>query len=179
MTKQTILVVDDKGNFTGEYVEKEVAHTGAGKHHKAISVIIFNSKGEILLQHRKHKVHNDIWDVTGSTHHLHKKNGQDETDEEATYRCLKREWGIKEKIPLKALGGVNYFAPYGDFCENEYDIFLIGKYNGPIFPSKDVSYNYKWMKKTDFLKDINKNPKNYAPWVVACIKLLKENTFFN
>lgn len=177
--KQTILKVDENGNFTGEYVDREVAHTGEGQHHRAITVLIYNSKGEVLLQHRKHKVHNDIWDFSGSTHQLHRSYGSDESDEEATYRCLEREYGIIEKMPLKNLGGVNYFAPYGEFCENEYDVILTGEYNGELHPNVEVQYKYKWMPKDEFLTDIEENPKSYAPWAVAGLKLLKEDNFFN
>lgn len=170
---QTILAVDQNGKFTGQYVDKWVAHTGNGVHHKAISVLLFNSKDEVLLQLRKHKVHNNIWDFTGSTHQLHRSDGTDETDEEATYRCLDREYGIKDKMALKNLGGVNYFAPYGEFCENEYDVILIGEYNGLIKPNKEVEYAHKWMVKQEFLKDIGQNPQNYAPWAVEGMKLIK------
>lgn len=172
--KQTILVVDENGNFSGKYVDKWVAHTGNGVHHKAITVLIYNSKGEVLLQKRKHKVHNDIWDLTGSTHQLHRNNGTNESDEEAAHRCLEEEWGITEKVPLKNLGGVNYFAPYGDFCENEYDVILIGEYNGKVSPNKTDAYGYKWMDKNEFLKDIKNNPKKYAPWAVKAVQLFKD-----
>lgn len=180
MEKQILLVVDQNGQHTGRYVEKDRAHTGRGKKHLAISVLLYNRKGKVLLQHRKHKIHNDIWDFTGSTHNMHKKDGTNETSEEATYRCLKREYGIDEKINLRVLGGVNYYAPYGEYCENEHDIILVGEYNGRIKPSKEVSYNYKWVDKGDFLKDIGKNPKKYAPWAVLGSELLKrriESTF--
>jgi isopentenyldiphosphate isomerase len=62
MTDQTILLSDDQGNFTGEYESKIVCHTGEGKHHLAITVFIYNSKGETLIHRRKHVVFDDIWD---------------------------------------------------------------------------------------------------------------------
>jgi geranylgeranyl diphosphate synthase, type I len=171
---QTLLVADEQGNHTGEYISRVVAHSGNGKHHLAISVLLYNGKGQVLLQHRKHKIHNDIWDLTGSTHHLHKNNGKDETSEEATYRCLKREYGINSKVPLTIVGGINYFAADGKHCENEHDIILIGEYDGKIRPNKDVAYNHKWIDEKDFLKDIKKFPKKYAPWARLAAKKLKD-----
>ena|SRR3990167_3710182 len=112
---QTVILVDKEGKHTGEYVEKDLAHTGRGKRHLAISVLLYNRRGQVLLQHRKHKIHNDIWDFTGSTHHLHRDDGTDETSEEATHRCLKREYGINEKIDLRVIGAVDYYAPYGEY----------------------------------------------------------------
>lgn len=172
---QTILVVDEDGRHTGEYISKNIAHTGVGRRHLAISVLLYNNKGKILLQHRKHKIHDDIWEFTGSTHHLHRKDGTDETSEEATYRCLGREYGIRKRIPLKILGGVNYFAADGKFCENEHDVILVGEFNGKLRPNRQVAYNYKWVDKKEFLVDIDKNPKKYAPWVVETVKIFKKN----
>ena len=172
MDKQVILVVDEQGNFKGEYIPKSVGHTGEGKRHLAISVLLYNSKGEVLLQKRKHKVFDDIWDVTGATHPLH-KDGKDESLEEATWRCLDREYGIKEKILLKKLGFFNYFAKYGEHCENEHCAILVGEYNGSLSLSTEVGYSYKWVSEEEFLKDIKKNPQKYSPWAVEAAKIIR------
>ncbi|MCL4365644.1 NUDIX domain-containing protein, partial [Patescibacteria group bacterium] len=87
MKRQIILAVDDNGKFL-EYIPKEVGHTGLGKRHLAIAVILYNFKGQVLLQKRKHQIFNNIWDTTGATHPLHRENGSDESLEEATRRCL-------------------------------------------------------------------------------------------
>lgn len=176
---QIILVADEAGNHTGEYIPKEVGHTGEGKHHLAISILLYNNQGQVLLQKRKHLVFNDIWDFTGSTHQLHKEDSSDETDEEAALRCLKREYNIDKVENLKNYGGVNYFAMYGEFCENEHDKILTAEYNGEVDLNSEVGYNYKWMEKQEFLKDIETNPQNYAPWAVKGTHLLKEKGYFN
>jgi len=61
MREQIILGADEKGKFTGEYFPNSVGHTGEGKPHLAITVQIYNSKGELLLQKRKHKIFNNIF----------------------------------------------------------------------------------------------------------------------
>lgn len=177
MRDQIILGADEQGHFTGEYFPKMVGHTGEGKHHFAISVLLYNSKGEVLLQKRKHKVFDNIWDMSASTHQLHRKDGTDETDEEATLRALKREYEI-DQVELENLGGINYFAKYGDYCENEHDKILIGLYDGEVKLNPEVGYEYKWMDKKKFLKDIEEDPKKYTPWTVEGVKLLKGNGFF-
>lgn len=179
MIDQTILLADENGNFTGEYESKIVCHTGQGKHHLAISVFVYNSKGEILLQQRKHEVFDNLWDNTGSTHQLHREDGTDETDEEATLRCLKVEWGIDQVESMENLGGFNYFAQYGKLCENEHCKLLIAEYNGEIKMNQEVAYDYKWMDKNEFLKDITKNSDKYTPWCIHEIPVLKKNNFFD
>lgn len=168
---QIILAVDSSGKFL-EYIPKAVGHTGAGKRHLAITVILQNSQSQVLLQKRKHKIFDNIWDLTGATHPLHREDGSDESLEEATWRCLEVEYGITEKIPLKNSGFFNYFKKYGEFCENEHCAIMIGEYNGALRLNPASGYEYKWMDKADFLKDIAANPQNYTPWAIEGVKVL-------
>lgn len=169
MDQQIILSVDEQGKFL-EYIPKDLGHKSKGRRHLAITVLIYNSKGQVLLQRRKHKIFDNIWDLTGATHPLHSGNGIDESLEEATLRCLKEEWGIEEKMVLKNLGFFNYFAQYGDNCENEHCFLMTGEYDGEVNLNPDMGYEYKWMDKQEFLKDITANPKKYTPWAITGIK---------
>lgn len=173
MDEQIILAVDDKGEFSGEYIPKMAGHIGKGRRHLAISVLLYNSKGEVLLQKRKHKIFDKIWDVTAATHPLHKPDGSDETLEDAARRCLKQEYGISEKMPLKNLGFFNYFAKYNEYCENEHCAILTGEYDGPIDLNPEAGYSYKWIKEDEFLKDIKENPENYSPWAIEAAKIIR------
>ncbi len=169
MDEQVILACDANGRFL-EYIPKNKGHEGKGQRHLAITVLLFNKKGQVLLQKRKHKVFDNIWDLTGATHPLHLKD-HDESFEEATLRCLKREYGIKN-IELKKVGEFSYFAKDGDKCENECCALLVGKYDGEINLNKEVGYEYKWVDKKDFLKDIKNNPQNYSAWAKEAIIFL-------
>ena len=174
--RQTILAVDDNGSFLG-YIPKETGHSGEGKRHLAITVLLFNSKGQVLLQRRKHKIFDNIWDFTASTHPLRKNDGTSESLEEATYRSLEVEYGIKGKIPLKNMGFFNYFAKFGEYCENEHDALLVGEYNGEIDLNPDTAYECKWVDKQQVVADMEKNPQNYSPWALEGLKLLKKVGF--
>jgi len=182
MDNQIILAVDDNGKFSGEYIPKSVGHTGEGKRHLAITVLLYNSKGQVLLQRRKHTVFDNIWDFTASTHPLHRENGTDETIEEATLRSLKDEYDIAN-ISLKRVGEFNYYAPYhtvqGDLCENEHDHLLIGEYNGEINLNPEMGYEAKWVDKMGVLDDMDKNPQKYTAWAKESLKVLKQKGFFN
>lgn len=173
---QVILACDDNGKFL-EYIPKEAGHRGEGRRHLAITVLLYNSKGQVLLQRRKHKVFDNIWDFTASTHPLH-QDGVDESIEEAALRALKDEYGI-ESISLKEIGSFNYFAKHAEYCENEHDILLIGEYDGEVNLNPEVGYKYKWMDKQEFLTDTEENPENYSAWANAGLKVLKGNDFFN
>lgn len=177
MNNQIIIVCDDKGNPTGEYIPKEAGHSGEGKRHFGTTVLLYNSHGQILLQRRKHQNFDDIWCFTGDTHRLHTDLG-DESFEEATERCLKVEYGIKERVNLKNLGTFNYFAKIDGRCENENCTMMVGEYNGEIIMNEDTAYEYKWVEKKDFLKDFAANPQKYAPWISGGLNILKEKGFF-
>lgn len=77
------------------------------------------------------------------------------------------------------MGSFNYFAKYGDFCENEHCFILIGEYNGKINMNPEVGYEYKWIDKHEFLKDIKQNSKKYSPWAFEAVKILKKSRFFD
>ncbi len=171
--QQVILAVDDNGKLL-RYIPKEAGHKGQGQRHLAITVLLINFKDQALLQKRKHKIFDNIWDLTGATHPLHKQDGTDESPEEATLRCLKEEWGINKKIAFKNLGFFNYFAKYSEYCENEYCYLMIGEYDGDVSLNPKTGYEYKWMDRKEFLKDIKENPKNYTPWAKEALHLLRE-----
>lgn len=170
----TIIICDNFGNPTGEYVEKEIGHTGDGQHHLAITVLLINPQGQVLLQKRKHQRFDKLWDLTGATDLYHFEDGKDETFEEATLRCLKDEYGIEKVISLKNLGGFNYFARWNKHSENEYCVLMVGEYEGEVKMNPEVGYEYKWISKEDFIKDIQANPQNYTPWALESLKLLKK-----
>lgn len=173
MVDQVILAVDDQGNFL-EYIPKEIGHRGKGKRHLAITVLLYNSKNQVLLQKRKHKIFDNIWDLTGATHPLHKADGTDETLEEATLRCLKDEWGIREIGEIREIGVFNYFAQYGDLCENEHCYLMVGKFDGEVNMDLNMGYEYKWVNEEGMLKDMAENSQNYSPWAIEAVKLLTE-----
>lgn len=177
-TGQIIISCDEKGDFLG-YIPKSLGHSADGVRHRAIDVLLYNARGQVLLQKRKHKVFDDIWDVTGATHPLHSNIGADENYQDATYRCLNREYGITTEIPLQKLGEFNYFAKYADnLCENEHCARMIGEYNGRVKLNPEVGYEYKWVDKMAFFADISANPQKYSPWAVAGNKFLIEAGFF-
>ncbi|MBI2019689.1 NUDIX domain-containing protein [Candidatus Daviesbacteria bacterium] len=177
MNSQIILEVRDGGEFVG-YIPKEEGHTGEGRRHLAIAVLIYNSKGQVLLQRRKHKIFDNIWDITGATHPLHKEDGTDETLEEATRRCLEGEWDIRDIKDIKILGNFNYFAKYENMCENEHCYLLIGEYNGDIDLNSGMGYEYKWTDKFKFLEDIKSQTQNFTPWAIKSVEILEKASFF-
>src|SRR3954468_4657207 len=84
-----VILVDEKDNPVG--TEEKLAAHQKGLLHRAFSVFVFNSKGELLLQKRnKNKYHSGgLWTNTCCSH-----PSPDETTIDAAHRRLKEEMGF-------------------------------------------------------------------------------------
>src|SRR3989344_4419335 len=173
---QKLLLVDKNDNLVG-FSDIESAHTGKGKRHRAFVTVLSDSNGRVLLQKRKHKLFDGLWDLTAISHNL-RINGRSESYQEASDRALKREMGIP-KVPVRKIGGFNYFARDGKNCENEYCAILVGKYDGKVKPNIKEVYGTKSVLFDDFIKDITLNPKNYTPWARLAVAKIKNTDLSN
>ena len=159
--KQKLYEVNEKGKITGRIIARKIAHSGEGIKHLAIGVLVFTANNEIVLHKRLNtKVGGGTIDYP-VTHVL-----EGETAEEAAFRCLKNEYGIKEKIALIKLFGFSYEKVYGDgTCENEYLIIYRANYNGKIIPNlKEMEKDIFRVKFNELLRDIKENPYKYSVW---------------
>jgi geranylgeranyl diphosphate synthase type I len=168
---QKLLLVDKNDRFLG-YARRSECHVGRGLKHRAFVSLIFNSKNQVLLQKRKHKLFDNVWDLTAISHPLHLKD-RDENYQDASDRALKKEMGIGH-VEVENIGAFNYFARDGKNCENEYCAVLVGKYDGNHKANSAEVYESKWIGFEDFLNDIKTNPKNYAPWAILASRKLQD-----
>ncbi len=177
MVEQIIQAVDEHGAFE-EYIPRSIGHTGEGRRHRAITALITNTKGELLLQKRKHRLFDNIWCFSADTHPLHMTD-HDENVDQAARRALKEDFDIQGAYPLANMGDFTYFAKYGEYCENEYCAMMVGEYNGAIQLNPEAGYEYTWMTRADFLTDFATNPVKYAPWVPGGVEVLQRQGFFD
>jgi len=157
MAKKEIILVDEKDNEIGRG-EKLKVHR-EGKLHRAFSIFIFNSKGEMLIQQRaKTKYHSaNLWSNTCCSHP--KPN---ETLEKATQRRLKEEMEIQ--CDLKELFSFIYRVNLGNLIEHEFNHVFVGKFDGNPKPNREEVQDWKWITVKDLKKDIKENPEKYSYW---------------
>ncbi|MFQ6020532.1 MAG: isopentenyl-diphosphate Delta-isomerase [Candidatus Aenigmatarchaeota archaeon] len=167
---EEIILVDENDNEIG-FEEKIKAHMNGGKLHRAFSIFVFNSKGQLLIQKRaEDKYHfGDLWANTCCSH---PRKG--ETLEQAVHRRLKEEFGFD--CELKEVFSFIYKADFKNgLSENEFDHVFIGKYDGEVKPDfKEIS-EWKWINIEELRKDIQENPDKYTPWFKIAIDRVLEN----
>lgn len=167
--EEEVVLVDEENNVLG-YVGKLEAHKKALLH-RAISVIIFNTKGEQLVQQRAlNKYHfAGIWSNTCCSHPR-----KDETFKHAAERRLFEEVGIK--TPLKEEFHFIYKAhdEKSGLTEWEYDTVFTGVFNDSFEFNKDEVADVRWMKTEDLEKDIEQNPEQYSFWFRTILVEMKK-----
>ena len=164
-----VLIVDNNDQLL-DYGSLEEAHTGLGRKHRAFMTLLFDLQNRVLLQRRKHKLFDGLWDFTAISHNLHLAD-HDETYQEASDRAIKKEMGISHVVVNK-VGAFNYFAKDSKNCEREYCAVLTGQYSGKFRPNPEEVYEAKWISIKDFTRDISRNPKKYTPWAKKAARIL-------
>lgn len=156
--EEMIILVDDFDNEIGA-VEKLEAHV-KGMLHRAFSIFIFNSKGELMLQKRAcHKYHSGgLWTNTCCSH-----PNMGETMEEAIHKRLIYEMGFDCK--LQKLKSFLYRAQLdNNLEEHELDHIFFGIYDGEPSINKDEVEQWKWIDLEKLRKEMEDKPENYTYW---------------
>lgn len=163
---EKVILVNKKDKAIGAK-EKMKAHR-EGKLHRAFSVLLFNKKGETLIQKRaESKYHSaGLWANTCCSHPRPKRNLKEEAQ-----RRLEKEMGIN--CNLKKAFSFIYKAKLGKLTEYEFDHIFLGRFDGKPKPDKKEVAAWQWIKLADLKTDIKKNPQKYAPWFKIIINKMK------
>ena len=86
---------------------------------------------------------------------------------------MKHELGITTNI--KKIGSFNYFAQFGDMCENEHCVVLIGNLKNDPTPNPDEIYELDYISLAELVERIEQNPEDFTPWLKHTIDFLKQN----
>ncbi len=153
-----VILVDEDDKELGT-MEKMEAHR-QGLLHRAFSILLFNSDGEILLQKRaRHKYHSGgLWTNTCCSHPL-----PHESMEAATRRKLKQEMGI-DLQPEFAYKFIYRTQLDHGLTEHEVDHVFIGTFDGKPRINTDEVEDWKFMGLDDLKEDAQKNPDQYTSW---------------
>lgn len=155
----------DVVNEENEVIEKASrgeAHK-KGLIHRALSVLVINSKGEILLQQRSanRSIHTLSWDLSTSEHVL-----SGETYEQAGVRSVKEELGVE--VSVKRVNKTNlqkreYRVRGETVYEYEMVTMLVATHEGPFKIDPNEVDQVKFFSEKEIEKMI-KNGTKFTPW---------------
>jgi len=165
--KESVILVDAYDNEIGT-MQKMQAHV-LGKLHRAFSVFIFNTKGELLLQQRAiDKYHSGgKWTNTCCSHPR-----MGETTLAAAHRRLKEEMGME--CQLTYAFNFTYRADVMEgIYEHEYDHVYFGVTNTLPEPEPEEVSAYQYMDMKVLEAELQINPELYTEWLKICFQLVK------
>lgn len=153
-----IIKVDEFDHEIGS-IEKLEAHK-KGILHRAFSILVFNSKNQLLLQKRNsNKYHSPgLWSNTCCSH---QRIG--ETLQDAITRRLVEEMGFT--CDLKEIFHFVYKTEFdNNLMEHELDHVFVGYYDGEISTNEDEVEEFKWITLEELEEDMSINPHLYTFW---------------
>ncbi len=162
MDRDKVVLVDKNDNEIG-LEDKLKAHENGGKLHRAVSVFVFNSKGELMMQQRAFSKYHGAgkWSNTTCSHPF-----QGEKPIDAAHRRLREEMGFD--CDLKELCSFVYKAEMENgLTEYEYDHYFIGFYDGKPKINRDEVNDWKWISIDEINKEREKDSSQFTAFFLA------------
>jgi isopentenyl-diphosphate delta-isomerase len=158
MDRSTVILVDEKDKPLGT-AEKLEAHR-KGQLHRAFSIFIFNSKGDMLLQQRAlGKYHSGgLWTNACCSHPVVEMDLVDF----ARLR-LHEEMGFDTALE-KIFDFVYHADMENGLIEHEFDHVYVGNYEGDISYDKDEVMDYCYRSLEDISSSLVSHPHKYTAW---------------
>ncbi len=166
---EELILVDEDDCEVG-FREKVACHIGDGILHRAFSVFIFNSKGELLIQRRA--LDKMLWGGFWSNSCCsHPRRGEE--IEDAAARRIVEELGIA--CGLRYIYKFRYAAVFGnEGSEREVCSVFVGRCDDEVVVDTEEVSDFRWIGVDELFCDVSSGPENYTPWFLKEIKELRE-----
>lgn len=163
-----VILVNEQDKMLGS-MEKMEAHQ-KGLLHRAFSIFILNSRGELLLQQRASKKYHsgNLWTNTCCSHPV---PGEDTLL--AAHRRLNEEMGFDTF--LEPVFSFIYKADFDNgLTEHEFDHVYTGVYDGPVAFNETEVKDYCYMKIDEVRNSMQHHPDKYTAWFKIAFPKLEE-----
>jgi isopentenyl-diphosphate Delta-isomerase len=158
LRRDAVILVNDHDEWIGT-ADKIAVHR-SGALHRALSIFITNSKGEMLLQQRAPgKYHSaGLWSNACCSHPT-----PGEPTMTAAHRRLLEELGIE--TTLMPITTICYQADVGDMLrEHEYDHIFTANWDGSIEPGADEVSAVCWVDEETLDNWMREEPAAFTAW---------------
>jgi len=169
MREESVVLVDTEDNEVG-IAPKLEAHR-RGLLHRAVSVFVFNSRGETLLQRRASRKYHSagLWSNTACSH---PRPG--ETPHAAAKRRLREEMGVRCS-PRYAFRFLYRAELDRGLIEHELDHVFVGTSDAGPEPDPSEVEEWRWIGVAQLREELAAGPHRFTAWLPIAWKILTEN----
>ena len=156
---ESLILVDEADRELG-YLSKDRCHEGQGVLHRAFSLLIFNERGELLLQRRsgRKRLWPHYWSNSCCSHPR-----RDESMEAAIHRRLREELGLE--CPLHFLFKFRYQAQFDSAgAEHELCSVFIGRSSGELRIDHNEIADWRWVSPDGLADEMRSGAERFTPW---------------
>lgn len=166
-----LILVDENDNEVG-VMDKLTVHQTSSLH-RAFSVFIFNSAGQLLLQQRADEKYHSagLWSNTCCSHPV---KGEDMS--ETIARRLDEEMGMQCEVEFK-FSFIYRTELENGLSEHEFDHVYFGMTDDLPQPNPHEVKNWTYISLGELEDQIKLNPSKYSAWLKICLP--KVSDYFN
>ena len=167
---EEVVLVDEEGREIGS-AEKLEAHRDGGKLHLAFSIVLFNRRGETLLQRRSTRKYHfgGLWTNACCGH---PRPG--EVLAEAARRRLREELGVDSDLSEVFCFVYRAIDPRSGLGEHEVDHVFVGRLDAEPRPDPEEIDALRWVEQAELERDVAAHPERYTPWFAQLVARLPE-----
>lgn len=164
---ELLILVDENDNELG-VMDKLSTHQ-TGSLHRAFSIFIFNSMGELLLQQRADEKYHSagLWSNTCCSHPI-----KAEDISVSLNRRLDEEMGINARLEF-VFSFIYRTELERGLTEHEFDHVYFGFTDDQPKPNPAEVKDWKYMDLNSLQLDIQSHPENYSAWLAICLPKVK------
>lgn len=161
---EMLILTTQKGKPVGTATRKE-CHTGLGRTHWGFLALIKRSNETIVVakRSRQKSVFANIWDASVASHVL-----SGDTPESAAQRETREELGMH--VSFTKIGDFFYTTRDGDYAENEYCTFLIGRSDQSATPLETEVSAVKHIPYQELYRQVKALPRTFSPWLKIALE---------
>jgi isopentenyl-diphosphate delta-isomerase len=154
------LILVDGGDREAGFLDKARCHDAGGILHRAFSLFIFNTDGQLLLQ--KRSADKRLWPLYWSNSCCsHPRRG--ETMEFATRRRLADELNVEAE--LEFIYKFQYQAWFGKLgSENELCSVYLGRCYDQVVANHTEISDIRYVEASELAEEFRRSPENFTPW---------------
>jgi isopentenyl-diphosphate delta-isomerase len=168
MKRNQVVLVDTSDREVGVMDKMEAHRTGAL--HRAFSIFLLNSKGQMLIHQRAvGKYHGaGLWTNACCSH---PQPGEDVKT--SAMERLRFEMGLQCDIE-KLFSFVYRASVENNLIEHEYDHVFLGYSDAIPQPHTDEVHQYRWIYPTELVEEIQRHPETFTFWFREAIHRVLE-----